>query len=100
MGKQADVAVNVTALQPGCFQVGFDVVQTVKEATAFLSGTEITAALNFKAILGICSGSAWGLIALIRKLKGRAPERIEKLSPGHFRLTLEGETYDIPTELL
>ena len=100
-GKQADVAVNVTALQPGCFQVGFDIVQVVHSATEYLSGTEITAALNLKTILGFGGTSiGGGLIWLIRRLKGRAPERIEKLTPGQFRLTLDGETFVIPIELL
>lgn len=98
-GKLADVAVNVTALQPGSFQVGFDVVQLVRDATAFLSGAEVTAVLNLKAVIGI-GASCKGLLWLTRRLKGRSPERIEKLSPGQFRLTLEGDTFTIPMEVL
>jgi hypothetical protein len=99
-GKQADVAVNVTALSPGCFQVGFDIVQTIKDATEFLSGQEVTAALNLKAILGIGAGTGIGLFQLIKRYRGRAPERIEKLTPNTFRLTLEGDSIEIPMELL
>jgi hypothetical protein len=99
-GKLADVAVNVKALEPGCFQVGFDVVQAVRDATAYLGGTEVTAALNLKAILGIAGGCGLGLIGLIRRLKGRVPERVEKLTPGTFRLTLEGDSFEIPLALL
>ena len=98
-GKAAQIAVNVRAHQPGCFKVAFDVVQMAKDATAFLSGTEMTAAANLLSVLfgGSLGG---GLLWLVRTLKGRKPERIERLSPGMFRLFIDDETYDIPVELL
>lgn len=98
-GKAAQLAVNVRAHQPGCFRVAFDVVQIAKDATAFLAGTEMTAAANLLSVLfgGSIGG---GLIWLVRKLKGRKPERIERLSPGMFRLFIDDETYDVPVELL
>lgn len=97
-GKQADVSVNVRALSPGSFQIGFDIYQLLRDATAFLSGTEITAASNLLSIIGVGGGT--GLLWLIRKLKGRTPERIEKLPKGVFRLTLEGESIEVPMQLL
>lgn len=99
-GKEADVAVNVTAVSPGCFQVGFEIVQTIRDATEFLAGTEITAALNLKALVGFGAAGGLGLIALVRKLRGQPPERVEKLTPGMFRITFEGQTFDVPMELL
>lgn len=99
-GKAAQLAVNVRAHQPGCFTVAFDIVQIAKDGTVLLTGPSVTAANN---LLGILTGSTLaggGLIWLIRKLKGRAPERIEKLTPGLFRLFIDDQTYDIPIELL
>lgn len=98
-GKAADIAVNVRAHEPGCFTVVFDVAQHVKSATEFLSGTGVTAAINLKELLFGTGMVGTGLIWLIRKLRGGTPDRVEKLSPGTFRLTLDGETYEIPTEL-
>ena len=101
-GKAAQIAVNVRAHEPGSFNIAFDVVQIAKDSTEFLAGTEVTGALNLLEILvgGVGSGLGGGLIWLIRKMRGAKPERIEKLSPGLFRLHLGDETYDVPVELL
>lgn len=99
-GKAAKIAVNVRAHEPGCFKVVFDVVQALKETTEYLSGTEVSGALNLMQILFGGGSLAGGLIWLIKKLKGKAPEKVEKLTPGMFRLTLDDETYDVPIELL
>jgi len=99
-GKAAQIAVNVRAHDPGCFKVAFDVVQAYRDTTQFLSGTEITAALNLLQILFGGGSIAGGLIWLTRKLSGQKPDRIEKLSPGMFRLFIDGETYDVPVQLL
>lgn len=99
-GRAAKIAVNVRAHEPGCFKVVFDVVQALKEGTEFLSGTEVSGALNLMQILFGGGSVAGGLIWLTKKLKGKAPEKIEKLTPGLFRLTLGDETYDVPIELL
>jgi hypothetical protein len=99
-GKAAEIAVNVRAHSPGCFTVVFDVVQVLRDATEFLSGTGITAALNLKEILFGVVGGGVSLVWLIRNLRGRVPDRIEKLSPGMLRLFVGDETYDVPIELL
>lgn len=99
-GKAAQIAVNVRAHEPGCFKVVFDVVQAYKDATEFLAGTDMTAAINLLNILFGGGSVAGGLVWLTRKLKGQKPERIEKLSPGMFRLFIGDETYDVPVELL
>lgn len=95
-GKATDVAVNVRAHQPGCFTVVFDIIQHIKSGTEFFSGTEVTAAINLREVVF----GSMGLIWLIRKLKGRTPDRIEKLTPRMFRLFIEDEVYDIPMALL
>lgn len=103
-GKSAQLAVNVRAHQPGCFTVVFDVAQMAKEATPVLVGPGIVAANNLLQLLiggaTVLGGIGGGLIWLIRKLKGKAPDRIETLTPGVFRLFLGDETYEVPMELL
>ena len=99
-GKAAEVAVNMRAHQPACFTVVFDVSQAIKSAANFLTRTKLTAALNLKEILFGTGGVCIGLILLVRKLKGRMPDRVEKLTAGMFRLFLDGENYDVPVELL
>jgi hypothetical protein len=101
-GKTTKLAVNVRAHEPGCFKVVFDVVQTVKDGAELLGGPHVSGALNMFNILfgGTGLGVAGGLIWLIRKLKGGKPDKIEKLEPGLFRLSIDDETYDVPVELL
>lgn len=99
-GKAAQVSVNVRAHEPGCFKVVFDVHQALKDSTQFLSGTEVTAAINLLQIMFGGGSIAGGLLWLTKKLKGKKPDRIERLTPGLFRLFLDDETYDVPVELL
>jgi len=101
-GKSTQIAVNVRAHEPGCFSIAFDVQQLATVAGEYLAGTGISSALNLMNILfgGTGAGAVGGLIWLIRRLRGGKPERIEKLSPGMFRLFIGDETYDVPVELL
>lgn len=103
-GKSAQLAVNVRAHQPGCFKVAFDIVQVAKDLTPVLTGPGIVAANNLLQLMigvGTVTGATTGgLIWLIRKLKGRTPERIEKLKPGMFRLFIDDEVFEVPVELL
>lgn len=103
-GKSAQLAVNVRAHQPGCFKVAFDIVQVAKDAQPVLTGPGIMAANNLLQLLiggGTITAATFGsLIWLVRKLKGKPPERVEKLTPGLFRLFIGDETYEIPVELL
>jgi len=103
-GKSAQLAVNVRAHQPGCFKVAFDIVQVAKDLTPVLTGPGIVAANNLLQLMigvgTVAVGTTGGLIWLIRKLKGRTPERVERLTPGVFRLFLDDQIYEVPVELL
>jgi hypothetical protein len=103
-GKSAQLAVNVRAHQPGCFTVVFDIAQVAQETPGLLTGPAITAANNLLALLigtgTVIGGTTASLIWLIRKLRGKKPDRIDKLTPGMFRLFIDEETYDVPLELL
>lgn len=99
-GKAAKVAVNVRAHEPGCFKVVFDVAQVWKEAAPVLAGEQVTAAINLLQLLFGGGSVAGGLVWLTKKLKGGKPDKVEKLSPGLFRLFIGDETYEVPVELL
>lgn len=103
-GKSAQLAVNVRAHQPACFKVAFDIVQLAKDATPVLTGPGIVAANNLLQLLigagAVGAGGVKGLIWLIRLSKGKNPDRIEKLTPGLFRLFIGEQAFEIPLELL
>lgn len=103
-GGSAQIAVNVRAHQPGSFKVAFDIVQLAKDATPVLVGPGVVAANNLLQLLiggaTVATGTTVGLLKLIRWLKGRKPERIEKLTPGLFRLFIDDQTIEIPIDLL
>jgi hypothetical protein len=79
-GEKADVQVNVKGtFKGGSFGVDLTAVQTIYEQiTSLLAGQGPTAAANLMAILdalGLIGGA--GLIALMKKLRGRKPSKIE-----------------------
>ena len=98
-GKSAQLAVNVRAHQPACFKVAFDIVQIAKDATPILTGPGIVAANNLLQLLigvgTIAAGSVGSLIWLIRVTKGKNPDRVEKLTPGLFRLFIGDQTFEV-----
>lgn len=101
-GDATQVSVNVRAHEPGCFSIDLDVLQSiVKRGIALLSGDEIAAALNLKELLiGGVAGGSWCLIKLIKVLRGRTPDKVERLDKGMVRLTIDGYSFDVPLKLL
>lgn len=98
---ETQVAVHVRALDAGSFNIVFDVVQGYKHARDLFAGADATAVVNMLELLfGGSVGVVGGLVWLIRKLRGGQPDRIEELSPGLFRILINGETYDVPIALL
>ena len=94
---QATVKVSVKATGQGSFEISFDVVQNIaSQITSFFAGEHIVGALNLKEIV---FGSA-GLIWLIAKFRGRKPDRIERLSDSHVKITIGSETFDVPLALV
>ena len=100
-GDRATVNINVRATSGGSFHILFEILQNsgVNNVQDFLT----TANQIVNLIIGgatIISTATIGLVALIKWLRGRSP-KVEQINDGMFRLTLEnGETYEIPTELL
>jgi hypothetical protein len=96
-GESAEVQVRVKAHEAGCFSIIFDIVQGWRDgAVAFLNGDLVTAALSLKELLI----GAGGLVWWIRSKRGRAPDRIERLSGNMVRVTYGDESFDVPLVLL
>jgi len=99
-GDSAKVRVQVKATEPGCFQIMFEVVQSAGEhLIALLTSQDITAASNLKTLV-FGAGPIGGLIWLIKRLRGKKPDKVEPLAKNMVRLTIEGESLDIPVGLL
>lgn len=95
---QATVKISVTATGQGSFEISFDVLQNIaSQITSFFAGEHIVGALNLREIV---VGGSLGLIWLIRKLQGRKPDRVERLSDSHVRITIGSESFDVPLALV
>lgn len=96
-GESAEVQINVKAHEPGCFSVVFDIIQNWRDgALSLLTGDYVAAALNLKELLL----GGMGLIWWIRTHRGRMPDRVEKLSGNMLRVHYDGESFDVPLQLL
>ena len=100
-GDRAKVKVNVKATDIGSFEVLLELDQTtVKQIIELFSGDAITAALNLRELIvgGIAGG--YGLFWLVRKLRGRSPDKLEKIDDEHVRVTIGDESFVVPMKLL
>jgi hypothetical protein len=95
------ITVNVVATAPGSFEIVLDVIQTFYEqARSLLVGEDVTAAINMTSLIFLGTGAGGGLIYLTKRLRGKKPDRVEKISPDTVRLTIDGESMDVPFDLL
>ncbi len=100
-GESARVNVNVKATKQGSFEITLELVQSLaQQVVGLLSGDAVTAALNLKELVITGALGAGGLLWLIRKLRGGAPDRIEDLGTGHVKITFGSETFEVPMKLL
>lgn len=100
-GDATSIRVNVRAHEPGCFSIDLDVVQSIlRQGIALLKGDEVTAALNLKELLFGAAFAGVGLVNLLKWLRGRQPDRIERLPNDMVRLTIGSDTIDVPVKLL
>lgn len=96
-GEAAEVQINVKAHEPGCFSVVFDIVQGWRDgAMSLLTGDLVAAALNLKELLLGVGGLIWW----IKTYRGRAPDKVEKLSGNMIRVHYDGQAFDVPLQLL
>jgi len=97
-GDQSSVKLHVKALQEGSFEIAFEVFQTLKsQLIACMTGEIVTSAINLKEILLFSGG---GLFLLIKKLKGKNPEKIIDLKNGFCLIELNRESFEVPLNLL
>ena len=95
------IKVNVKATSHGSFEINLEVIQTFLEsARTLLSGDWVTAALSLKELVLGGAATIGGMIWLVKKLRGRTPDRIERLSENTVRITIDGQTWEIPLKLL
>lgn len=95
------MTVNVVATAPGSFEIGIDIIQSLYEqAKLLLNGDTITAALNLKELILTGVGGGVSLVWLLKRHKGKKPDRVERLSEDTIRLTFDGQSTDVPLELL
>jgi hypothetical protein len=89
-GDRVSVAVRVRAdFQVGSFEVNLEVIQSlVGQAWDLLRGDFATSAANLLAFVA----AGGGLIALLKRLKGRSPSAIVKLQDGGVVIELEDGT--------
>ncbi len=100
-GESARVRVQVKATEPGCFQITFEVVQTIGEhLVAFLTRDGVTAANNLVGLIIGVPAVGIGLFGLIKKLRGGNFEKVEPLPDDMIRLTFGDEHVDVPLSLL
>ncbi|RWP13955.1 MAG: hypothetical protein EOR00_24245 [Mesorhizobium sp.] len=95
------ITVNVVATAPGSFEISLDVIMSLLEqAKTLLVGDTVTAAINLKELLLGGLATTGGVVWILKKLRGRNPERIEKISPDTVRITIDGHSSDYPMDLL
>ncbi len=98
-GDNARINVQVTSTGQGSFEIFFDLLQTLpQQLVGIFSGEVVTAALNLKEL--VFTSGVGGLVWLIKYLRGRKIERSEQLSESMIRLTIEGESIEVPIALL
>lgn len=96
-GDKTSVRLNVRALSSGSFGIDLELAQSLyTQATQLLTGDFVVSALNLKDLL-IGGGGLWFLYKFLR---GKKPDKVERVGDSHVRLVLGGEQHVFPLELL
>ncbi len=100
-GDAAVIKLQVKATEIGSFQIALELVQSwTSQILHFFETPEVSGATNPLAwVLGIPAAGG-SLLGLIKALRGRQPDRVEKLPGNMMRLMIGSESYDVPLELL
>ena len=100
-GNAATVSVRVRATVPGSFEILIDLAQTIAQHLIDLFvGDRATAAANLITIVTGVGVTGSGLIFLIKWLRNRNPDNIKHLPSGMIQLSIDGETLEIPLEIM
>jgi hypothetical protein len=105
-GPKVMASVNVRAdFKPGSFEVqlALNVADLINQAKDFFTDPYVNAAVNLLALLGIIQFAKKGkdgLLSVLKKLRGKVPEKITDNSDGTFTLEVEHLKITIPMEVL
>lgn len=102
---EGSIKLQVRATERGSFQITLELIQSLPHTIwRFMGSADGSAATNLLSwVLGVPAlgaGSATSLLWLIKTLKGRSPERVEKLPDNTIRLIIGEDTLILPLELL
>lgn len=87
--EQTTINVNVQATGEGSFEVFLELVQGYgQQLVGLFSGDKVTAAVQLKELALMGLGGTGGLIWFIKKLRGRNPDKLEKLMMAVFASSL------------
>ncbi|MFH1060844.1 MAG: hypothetical protein V1797_19455 [Pseudomonadota bacterium] len=93
---RASVSLNVKRFPSGSFGVELNVIQTiVDQVRALFADFSLADAGNLAAILGLLGGTTRGLFWLIKRSKGKKPQRAVRLESGAVRLEFEGFSEEV-----
>lgn len=95
-GDKSTAQVQVKTVGPGSFSVGLDVtVAFLQWIRDLLAGTEATAAANIITNPTGASASGFGVISLIKWLKGRTPTGIKRKESGRVHVEIDGQSMEV-----
>ena len=101
-GKRAKVAVSVRgSFKTGCFAIDLQVAQTMaSQVKELLLGENVTAALNLAGCLGLVSTGSFGVIQVVKWLRGRAISRVLTTSDGKAALVTQDGQLEVEQAVL
>ena len=84
---KTDISVRVKKFEDGSFGISFEVVQGfISALTEIFSCDTTTAALNIIELLGLSAGGGVGLFKLIKRARGRKPQKAKVLEDGNIEI--------------
>jgi len=99
-GDKVRVSVQVVATGTGSFEIGLQVVETItSQIVALFTSPGATAAAALATFV-FGTPAHKGIIWLIKRTRGKKPEKIERVSDATVRLTIDKETFEVPVTLL
>jgi hypothetical protein len=97
----SQIKLDVKATEPGSFQIVLELSQNwSSQVLQFFASPETSGATNLLSwVLGVPTATG-GLVWLVKALKGKGADKIERLTDNTMRLTIGSESFIIPFELL
>lgn len=100
-GEKSRLSVSVNAsFKAGSFGIDLSVGTALQNILNLFSGNMASGANNLLGLLGFCSGSAVGLVQLIKWLKGRKISRVEVLQTGNVRVFVDHDSEEVDRRVI